>query len=373
VSRLIGVMHITDTLVAGGAERVAVNLVNFLPRERYRPYLCTTRSDGPLDSLVASDVKRLRLRRKQRFDFTAIRELVLFVRRQRIRILHCHGTSLFIGAVASCFCRDVALIWHDHFGRYATEARAAWLYSIPARRLSGIIAVNEALAEWSKARLGFAADQVAYIPNFVDMGNAQELMQTLPGQKGQIIVCVANFRPQKDHPTLLRAMKRVVEEFPAVKLLLVGDRSDEAYLHRVQAQIVEQRLAHNVSVLGPREDVAAILAASDIGVLSSSSEGLPLALIEYGMAGLPAVATMTGQCPEVMDNGKAGMLVPTGAADELANALLCLLRSPELREELGQRFNEAVREHYSAKRIIGEVSDFYDRALTAKLETVRVG
>jgi len=361
---MIGVMHITDTLVAGGAERVAVNLVNFLPRERYRPYLCTTRSDGPLDNLVAFDVKRLRLRRKRRFDLAAIRELVLFVRRQRIRILHCHATSLFIGAVASCFCRDLALIWHDHFGRYQTEERAAWLYSIPARRLNGIIAVNDVLAEWSRANLGLTADKVTYIPNFVDMGNVQELIQELPGQKGQIIVCVANFRPQKDHPMLLRAMKRVIEAFPSVTLLLVGDGSDEAYLQRVQAQIVEHNLQHNVSVLGPRGDVAAILAASDIGVLSSSSEGLPLALIEYGMAGLPAVATNTGQCSEVMDNGKAGILVPTGAADELASALLRLLHSPELRDELGKRFNAAVRERYNAERIIGEIADFYDRVLT---------
>src|SRR5579863_5854429 len=65
-------MHLIDTLAAAGAERVAVNIVNHLPRDRYIPYLCTTRSDGPLDALVAPDVIRLRLQRRSRFDLRAV-------------------------------------------------------------------------------------------------------------------------------------------------------------------------------------------------------------------------------------------------------------------------------------------------------------
>src|ERR1700731_414729 len=73
--RRIGAMHIIDTLVAAGAERVAVNIVNHLPREKYVPYLCTTRADGPLDAAVAPDVVRLRLERKSRFDCGAVIQL----------------------------------------------------------------------------------------------------------------------------------------------------------------------------------------------------------------------------------------------------------------------------------------------------------
>src|SRR5438876_10197966 len=75
----IGVMHITDTLAAGGTERVAVNVVNNLPREQYRVHLCTTRQDGPLASLVAEDVGRLRLSKSRTIDRKAIQQLVAYV------------------------------------------------------------------------------------------------------------------------------------------------------------------------------------------------------------------------------------------------------------------------------------------------------
>src|SRR2546421_178847 len=127
----VGVMHLTDTLEAGGTERVAVNLVNLLPRDRYRPYLCTTRHDGPM-----------------------------------------------------------------------------------ARRVSGVIAVNQPLAAWSQQRLGVPAERVWYIPNFVCEAAPGGALAGLPGEKGARIVCVANLRPQKDHQTLLRAMARVSRQAP---------------------------------------------------------------------------------------------------------------------------------------------------------------
>jgi hypothetical protein len=82
----VGAIHIIDTLAAAGAERVAVNIVNHLPRDKYVPYLCTTRSDGPFDALVASDVIRLRLQRKSRFDRAAVIRLRNFLRENNIRI-----------------------------------------------------------------------------------------------------------------------------------------------------------------------------------------------------------------------------------------------------------------------------------------------
>src|SRR5271163_3758248 len=95
----IGVMNIIDTLVAAGAERVAVNIVNHLPRDKYVPYLCTTRADGPLDALVAADVGRLRLERASRFDFSAVMRLRRFIESNDIRIVHAHSSALFIARV----------------------------------------------------------------------------------------------------------------------------------------------------------------------------------------------------------------------------------------------------------------------------------
>ena len=164
----IGVMQIVDTLETGGAERVAVNIANYLPRERYAPYLCTTRRDGALEASAAS-------RRRQAPAESA--EPVRHRRGPSARKVH-QGktTSEFFTRTAHRFFYRAslpplfpasALIWHDHFGRCGTEERPAWLYKIALTRANGVIAVNTLLADWSRSRLSFPADRVWYVPNFV--------------------------------------------------------------------------------------------------------------------------------------------------------------------------------------------------------------
>jgi glycosyltransferase involved in cell wall biosynthesis len=359
-------MHISDTLEAGGAEMVAVNMVNVLPRERYRAHLCTTRRDGPLSELVADDVRRLCLARRWRYSAAALRRLVNYIREHQIRILHAHGSSLFIAAAASLFPPHPMIVWHDHFGRYAVEGRPEWLYRQAARRVAGVIAVSTTLAEWSRQQLRLPSNRVWYVPNFVQDAKADGVRVELPGDAGARIVCVANFRPQKDHPNLLRAVRIVVRQLPEVHVLLVGNTNEGAYFDFVREEIARQGLERNVSILGPRRDVSAILRACDIGVLSSASEGLPLALIEYGAASLPSVATQVGQCAEVLDDGRAGLLVPPSAPEQLAGALLSLLRSPERRAVLAENFHHRVREVYGPAPVVQQVCRIYETVLSSR-------
>jgi glycosyltransferase involved in cell wall biosynthesis len=356
----IGVMHVTDALEAGGLERVAVNIVNLLPRDRYRVHLCTTRRDGPLSAMVSSDVFRLRLQRRHRLDLAALRQLRDYLRVHDIQILHAHGTSLFIAAAVSLQAPRCRVIWHDHFGRSAVAERPAWLYGLALRRASGVVAVNQPLADWSRGRVGVPAERVWYVPNFVSAPDPRGDAPSLPGAPGARIACVANLRPQKDHVSLLRAMATVVREVPAAHLLLIGSTSDAAHLRRVQSEVARLRLGAHVSLLGYRDDVAAVLRACDVGILSSESEGLPLALIEYGMAGLAAIATRVGQCADVLDNGRAGMLVPPRAPDALAAALVELLTLPMTRHRLRDRLRRHVHAHYTAETGLREICRIYD-------------
>ena len=147
----------------------------------------------------------------------------------------------------------------------------------------------------------------------------------MPGKPGRRIVCVANFRPQKDHPNLLNAMAMVKDSVPDAHLLLAGEAADDDYKAGLAARIAELGLEGNVTWLGARRDVPAILAQCDVGVLSSRSEGLPLALLEYGAAGLATVATAVGESAEVLGSGASGVLVPPGCPEALANAIIRLL------------------------------------------------
>jgi glycosyltransferase involved in cell wall biosynthesis len=361
----VRVLHMIDSLDMGGAERVAVNLVNHLPRERFEAHLCTTRRDGPLAPLVRPDVTWCRLGRQHSLDFAAALRLRAFIRERGIRIVHAHSTSVFLGAAALWGTRRCALVWHDHFGRYAVEERPASLYRLAIRRADGVIAVNEPLAEWSRRALGMRADRVWYLPNFSCGCEPGGQEPALPGKRGSRIVCVACLRAEKDHLTLLRAMALVVQRAPEAHLLLVGGTHDSSYREQVQAEIGRSGLESSVSWLGERQDVAAILRACDLAVLSSVSEGLPLALIEYGMAGLATIATEAGQCAEVLDRGRAGIVVRPRAPQQLAEAVVSLLEAPKRRAELGSRLRERVREFYSSGPVLQQICRVYDLLLNS--------
>jgi len=359
------VVHVVDALNIGGAERVAINLVNLLPRDRYVPYLCTTRSEGPLSSFVSPHVTRLCLERHGRLDTGAMRQFLRFLDERGIRIVHAHASALFFATLARALSRRIALVWHDHYGRADFADRPAWLYRLATRNVAGVIAVNQTLSSWCSRHLHFRADRIWYVPNLVPDAAASPGVDpvALPGEPGKRLVCVANFRPQKDHPTLLRAMTIVQRQVPGAHLLLIGDSADPAYVASIRAQIASLQLEPSVSYLGPRNDVASILRGCDIGVLSSASEGLPLALLEYGNAGLAAVATTAGQCPEVLNHGDAGVLVPPQSPDDLARALVSLLNNERDRLHFAARFQARVEEQYSPGRIIHRICEVYNTVL----------
>lgn len=359
--RPVAVMHMTDTLEIGGAEHMAVNLVNHIPRSRIIPHLCTTRRAGPLVDRLAPDVGRLGLDRQYRLDAGAVRKLVAYIRAHKIEILHAHGTALFTAVTASLFPPHPAVVWHIHFGRYAADQSPGRLYRLIGSRVRHTIAVSQPLADWAQRQLRMPADRVAYIPNFSSSVDGNPTIPELPGKAGERIVCVANFLPEKDHLTLLRAMTLVVRERPTAHLLLVGGGKNSQYERGILRFIERRQLSDNVSVLGQRRDVPGILGAVDIGVLSSTAEGLPLALIEYGAAGLPVVVTRVGQCPNVADDGRAAIVVPPGGAYELAQALLHLLRSSEERDRLGRLLHSRVQRLFSAPTVIEQVCALYEQ------------
>jgi len=234
------------------------------------------------------------------------------------------------------------------------------LYRFAATRVSAVIAVNHPLADWSRRKLHVRNDRVWYIPNFTTESPASSSRPELPGTPGARIVCVAHLRPQKDHGTLIRAFALAVERVPNAHLLIVGFESDRTYADGLRALIAKLGLAGRVSFLGERDDIGAILSQCDIGVLSSSSEGFPLSLVEYGEAGLAAVSTDVGECGEVLDDGRAGVLVMPGDPVPMGAALTTLLTTPQRRTVLGAALRSRVRTLYRSGPIVEQICQIYD-------------
>jgi glycosyltransferase involved in cell wall biosynthesis len=162
---------------------------------------------------------------------------------------------------------------------------------------------------------------------------------------------------------MLAAFATVARAEPRAHLLLVGSSTDVTYRALVEEAIRSHGLDRHVTILGERRDVAELLPHCDVGLVGSRSEGLPLAVLEYGVAGLAVVATRVGQLGDVLDHGNAGVLVPSGSAPDIATALLALLASPERRGDLGRRFQARVATAFSAAAAARQLDTIYDTIL----------
>ncbi len=357
------ILHLVDSLDVGGTERVAVNLSNLFARAGHQVVLCTTRRDGPLAGAVDERVERLCLERRFRFQPGPLRRLLRAVDELGIDVIHAHSTSLFLAVAARRLRPRLKVVWHDHFGRSMTHERRPWLYR--RARPDAVVSVNRRLRQWASHGRVQSADRLHYLPNFSPPSSVSpRLTRPLPGNPDAIrITIAANLRPQKGHEVLLDAFALARAADPRLELMVCGDGSDERYSQSLEQRSHELGLERWTHFLGNRNDLEAVLAASHIGVLSSHSEGLPLALLEYGRAGLPVVTTDVGDCAEVLDNGSCGYLVAPGDAPALACALLHLAQTPEQRDTLGRSLSARVASHYGPESTLDKLLELYEHLL----------
>ncbi|MGB6267468.1 MAG: glycosyltransferase, partial [Olleya sp.] len=303
------VLQLIDSLEAGGAERVAVNFANGLVSEVEGSYLCATRAEGLLKSSLNKNVGYLFLNKKKTIDFKAIKLLLHFVKENQITIIHAHSTSYFLATIIKILKPKIKLIWHDHYGKSEfLNERPKSILKLCSRFFNHIFCVNSRLEAWAKEVL--KVNSFSYLPNFA-VKNETSSITKLKGEEGKRIVCLANLRPQKNHLNLLNAFTEVVKTHADWSLHLVGQDFKDAYSQSIFDYIKNQNLKKNVFFYGSCPDTSAILEQSTIGVLSSKSEGLPLTLLEYGLAALPVITTNVGDCKLVVSNDSEGQLIPS--------------------------------------------------------------
>jgi glycosyltransferase involved in cell wall biosynthesis len=169
-----------------------------------------------------------------------------------------------------------------------------------------------------------------------------------------VLISVGRLVYAKAHEVIIASMPAVLKEFPNAKVEIVGEGPLRADL---QAQIEQLGLSNSVKLPGQSDDVASRLANADVFILSSRSEGLPIALLEAMSAGLPCVATKVEGVDEVLVEGEHGLVVPVENPEALAKAILQLLRDPEARSRMGAAARLHVSENYTVDRMCGQYLD----------------
>lgn len=208
-------------------------------------------------------------------------------------------------------------------------------------------------------RIGIAAGMSARRLVTIHNGLPDEVVeQSEPRQLGDPVraVMVARFATPKDHRTVIAALRDV----PGVVLDLVGDGPDLPAVHQYAS---ESGMDERVNFLGNRDDVPAILARSDIFVLSSDREGFPLSTLEAMRASLPVVVSNVGGAPEAIGPDETGLLVTARDAAGFRDALNMLANDPERRRAMGRAGRERFLSEFSFPTMLAKTLAVYDAAL----------
>jgi glycosyltransferase involved in cell wall biosynthesis len=185
----------------------------------------------------------------------------------------------------------------------------------------------------------------------------------LAGVNGKRILCLANLRPQKDHENLLKAFIIVSMADSEWTLHCVGKDFKDAHSQHIFSLIDTLALHDRVFFYGSQPDTDYIIDQVDIGVLASASEGLPLALLEYGLGKLPVVATDVGDCAGVIQDEGLGQLVPKDNPEALAQSLLLYIKNDSLRHEVGHNLYTQVTTTFSEQTAIKTIMSYYQNIL----------
>ncbi len=216
-----------------------------------------------------------------------------------------------------------------------------------------LVAVSEKTRQIA-LKEGVKAEHISVIQNGIDplrfdgMQRVEVRREMGVGADDLFLLSIGRLVYQKAHEVLISAMLIVLKEYPTVKLGICGDGVLREIL---EDQIKSHQLEGAVRLWGRQDNVAKFLAAADIFVLPSRWEGLPIAVLEAMSAGLPIIATKVEGVDEVIDEGVHGFLVPVEDADALAQAILQLLRDPQLRARMGAAVKQRVNDMYSLDRM----------------------
>jgi len=377
--QLIGSFH------QGGSERQAVQLTRLLLEGgRCNVFIATLDREGVLldeiKRLGFSDVPEFRL--NSFYDLHTARQIWRFaqyLRKHEIDVLHAHDfyTNIF-GMAAAMLARVPVRIASRRESAVRPENQR--MVERGAYRAAHAVVANCEDVRQQLIREGVPARKARTIYNGLDLARVQpaqtERKEILAGlnlpQEARFVTIMANMRAHvwnpepacyKDHPTFLRAAKRVYESAPEAAFIIAG----EGELKEATQELARSLgIADRTFFIGRCQDVGSVLSISDVCVLSSRSEGFSNAILEYMAAGKPVVATDVGGAREAILHGITGYLAPAGEHDQMADHIISLLSDPESARSMGDAGQRRVNEKFSSLKQLQNVESLYTELLASK-------
>jgi glycosyltransferase involved in cell wall biosynthesis len=370
------ILHVVDSLERGGLERVVVDLAMAQRRHGDKVAVFSIlETDGLRGELEAAGIPVLVGAKKRSFDasvLAALRGSALgSTGGTPADVVHAHNfVPNYYSAVALLGARRrPVLVGTSHdMGMRLSNRRLRWIYRWSLRRTARVAMVGRQVYERFVDSGWVAPERATLVRNGVPVERFGITPARRAGARSQlglgpdalVIACVGRLVALKNHRLVIAVLPDLVAQHPDLTLVLLGGG---ALAGELQAQARALGLQDRIVFAGERACVSELLAAFDLFVMPSLTEGLSIALLEACATGLPVVATSVGGNPEIVESAQAGILVPPDNANALRDAVKRMLADAGLRKQCGANARAWVQAHASMEAFRETYDRFYREAL----------
>lgn len=379
----VNLLFVVTKLELGGAQKQLLELVRFLDKERFNLFLFTAQEGLLVEE--AAGIKGLTLKKSKSLersinplkDIVAFWEIFWFIKSKRISVVHTHSSKAGILGRLAAELAGVKYILHTVHGwpfhQHQDRFRKNLFLCLErfATKFTDIIAV---VSDWDKEkglqnRVGVASSyrRIYYgidYGNFTRRGSQEKIKQGLGLLPEDLVISnISCFKPQKAIADFVRVAHLICQRIPQAKFILIGD----GVLRRKIEKLIRQlKLEKQVILFGWRRDIPQILSATDVYLLTSLWEGLPISVLEALAAACPVIATDTGGVREIIKEGENGFLVSPGDVEKIAQRLMILLQDSRLRKDMGQRARDSLSRNFYLPQAVNCQQKIYQNLIETK-------
>lgn len=371
------VVHVIYSFSMGGLENGLVNLINNMPRDRYRhAIVCLHSFTDFAKRIQGGDVPIYSLDKKSGKDLGLYVRLGRLLRQLKPDIVHTRNLAALEGQVVAAIALPARRIHGEH-GREIDIAGHNMKYNLLRRMIRPFvhryITVSRDLEQWLIDQIGVEPSRIRQIYNGVDSQKFRPWRAEDPPPPWEakfdidqhiIIGSVGRMAAIKDHLTLVRAFILLIQQHPLLRetarLVIVGDGPCRENCSQLLA---EAGLSDYAYLMGERNDVAELMRAMDIFVLPSLGEGISNTILEAMATGLPVLATQVGGNPELVQESVTGRLVPANAPQAMAKELFDYVNDARLRNSHGSEGRAIIERQYSLAAMVSAYMQAYDTVL----------
>lgn len=359
------ILYVISGDLWGGAEEQAFSLIKEITDTTEHSVEIITFNHGLLtERLQHIGISANVIDEKKCNSFVLFWKIFLFLKGRQVDVLHTHGPKEhFLGGLAGRLTSVKRIVRTFHGRGLLSSGVKKNIDRFSVLFLADrVVAVSAELASYLIS-CGFDEHKINVIKNGVNIQalkkkiqRRSQKIQKHPGGNSFVFGVVGRLVPVKGHKYLFSAFKQLLEKGCNVTLLVLGNGPLEKEFRTV---VRDMDIAEHVFLLGFVENPLDYVVDFDVFVMPSLNEGIPLALLEAMGLGVPVIASGVGGIPEVIDDGRTGLLVEPKSVDELYSSCLRLYEDPDLQKELAGRARAHIKNEFSARKTMQETLHLY--------------